>query len=207
MLNTRISCLAALLLAFATPADAALIVDTGTPDGSGLALLLDANDWLAGQVTFTNSIQVNTISAYLDDMGNGTGTFTLALYADNGVKHVPGSLLNSVPTTFTSIGWNETTNLNWSVGPGIYWIAIEGQDPFSGGFIGVAPVGAPSLLAHTAFNDGSGYRLADGLSFGLRVDTVAAIPEPATYAMLLTGLGLWGAVSGRRKVAKEALNK
>lgn len=201
MLNTKISCVAALLLAFAGQANAALTVDTGTPDGSGFALLLDANDWLAGQVTFTNSVQVNAINAYLDDMGNGPGTFTLALYGDNSVKHAPGNLLSSVSTMFTNTGWNEAANLNWSIGPGTYWIAIEGQDPFSGGFTGVAPVGAPSPLAHTAFNDGSGYKSADGLSFGLRVDTVATVPEPATSAMLLTGLGLLGAVSVRRKVA------
>ncbi len=201
MLNTKILCLAtALLLMLATQANAALTVDTGTPDGSGFALSLDANDWLAGQVTFTNSVQINAINAYLDDMGNGAGTFTLALYTDNSVKHVPGSLLNSVSTAFTNTGWNEAANLNWLVGSGTYWIAIEGQDPFGGGFIGVAPVGVPSPLAHTAFNDGSGYKSADGLSFGLRVDTVAAIPEPATYALLLTGLGLLGAISARRKV-------
>ncbi len=202
MLNTKISCLAtAFLLTLATQANAALTVDTGTPDGSDFALSLDASDWLAGQVTFTNSVQINAINAYLDDMGNGAGTFTLALYADNSVKHVPGSLLNSVSTAFTNTGWNEAANLSWLVGSGTYWIAIESQDPFGGGFIGVAPVGAPSPLAHTAFNDGSGYKSADGLSFGLRVDTVAAIPEPETHALLLTGLGLLGAISARRKVA------
>ena len=192
MTITKIWCLAALAAAFAAPVNAALTVDTGAPDGSGFPLLLDSNDWLAGQVTFTSSVQIDAINVYLDDIGNGTGTFTLALYADDNVKHLPENLLNSVSATFTHAGWNGAAHLDWSVGLGTYWIAIEGQDPFNGGFIGVMPVGAPAPLTHTAFNDSSGYRPADGLSFGLQVDTVAAIPEPATYAMLLTGLGLLG---------------
>lgn len=201
MLNNKFSTLSAmLLLAFTAQANAALTVDTGTPDGSGFALAVDANDWLAGQVIFANSVQVNAINAYLDDMGNGPGSFTLALYADNSVSHAPGSLLNSASAAFTTTGWNGATNLNWSVGPGTYWVAIEGQDPFNGGFVGVAPVGAPSPLAHTAFNAGSGYQSADGLSFGLQVDTtVAAVPEPESYALMLAGLGLIGVIARSRK--------
>lgn len=120
-------------------------------------------------MTFTSVVQVNAINVYLDDIGNGPGTFTLALYGDDSVKHLPESLLDSVSATFTHAGWNEAANLDWSVGLGTYWIAIEGQDPFNGGFAGVMPVGAPTPLTHTAFNDGSGYRPADGLGFGLQL--------------------------------------
>jgi PEP-CTERM motif len=42
-----------------------------------------------------------------------------------------------------------------------------------------------------------------GGSYGAQIDLVSAVPEPETYAMMLAGLGLMGAVARRRK-AKQA---
>jgi hypothetical protein len=36
---------------------------------------------------------------------------------------------------------------------------------------------------------------------GLTLTAVAAVPEPETYAMLLAGLGVIGAIARRRKAA------
>lgn len=183
------------LLMLAGLANAARVVDTGTPV-NGSPLVLDSNDWLAGQVSFTEALNINSISAYLDDLGAGGGNFSIALYSDNN-NHV-GTLLNSVNGTYGNLGWNGVANLNWLVAAGKYWIGLEVND-FSNF---VAAQVAPAPLAHTAFTDGShnnSYQMYDGLSFGVQVDAVSAVPEPESYAMTLAGLALFGGLARRRK--------
>ena len=195
-----------MLMLTAGHARAALVVDTGTPTGGVVnSLLLDGSNSFAGQVNFTQAYQINSISSYLDDLGNGGGSFSVALYSDNGNK--VGSQLYNASATFGSVGWNAASNLNWAVGSGNYWVAVEVTDGVSSF---VAPLGAPTLLAHTAYNDGtyfanSGYKTYDGLSFGLQMNTtaVAAVPEPGEWALMLSGLALLGFVVVRRKRYQE----
>jgi hypothetical protein len=59
-------------------------------------------------------------------------------------------------------------------------------------------------LSYTALADGNAafsFRNAGGDNIGALLDnvTVTAVPEPTTYAMLLAGLGLMGAVARRRR--------
>src|ERR1700746_2042312 len=105
--------LIAVALLAAAHANAALVVDTGVPNEAGFPLGLDGNDWLAGQVTFSQALTVNSISAWLNDQGNiDSGlfgdSFTVALYNNSG--NVPGALVNSATGHFTTTsgnsGWN-----------------------------------------------------------------------------------------------------
>jgi hypothetical protein len=197
--------LLSLALLAAVQANAALVVDTGAPTGAGFPLSLDGNDWLAGQVSFGQALTINSIKGWLNDGTDGLGseTFTVALYADSG--NSVGSLLNSTTGQFLTTqgvdAWNGASNLNWSVGPGKYWVAFEVQTGDS--FGGTAAIGAPAPLANYAFNDGSylGYHAMNGYPIGIQVDaTIAAVPEPATTAMLLAGLGLVAVVRRRKAV-------
>jgi len=191
--------LVALLTAGA--AHAATVVDTGTPDNAGSQLLLDGNDWLAGQVTFNQDLQINSVQVYLDDLFGVGGNFNVALYSDNGNKI--GSQLFSDVATYGSTGWNGLSKLNWAVSSGKYWVGIEVDAASSTNL--VAPQFVPNQLANTAvsWDGGSGYTyrnvsgtgLNSNLSFGLQI---AAVPEPETYAMFLIGLGLVG-LRARRK--------
>jgi hypothetical protein len=191
--------LVALLTAGA--AHAATVVDTGTPDNTGSLLLLDGNDWLAGQVTFNQDLQINSVQVYLDDLFGVGGNFNVALYSDNGNKI--GSQLFSDVATYGSTGWNGLSNLNWAVSSGKYWVGIEVDAASSTNL--VAPQFVTNQLANTAVSwDGgssytyrnvSGTGLNSNLSFGLQI---AAVPEPETYAMFLLGLGLVG-LRARRK--------
>jgi hypothetical protein len=197
-----------LLMLTAGHAKAALVVDTGTPTGGIVnSLLLDGSNSYAGQVNFSLASQINSISSYLDDLGNGGGSFSVALYNDNSNK--VGSQIYSASATFSNVGWNAASNLNWAVDSGNYWVAIEVSDGLSNF---VAPLGAPTLLAHTAYNDGtynanSGYNTYNGLSFGLQVDAaVAAVPEPGEWALMLAGFSLLGFVAIRRKQYPENNN-
>jgi hypothetical protein len=196
--------LLAVALLGAVQANAALVVNTGTPADSGFPLSLDGNDWLAGQVSFSQALTINSIKGWLNDGVDGPGgeTFTVSLYSD--ASNSVASLLDSATGQFVTAqgvsDWNGASNLNWSVGPGKYWVALEVQGDDS--FDGAAPIGAPSPLARYAFNDGgfSGYQALTGDAFGIQVDaTVAAVPEPATGSMLLLGMGLMGFMARRRQ--------
>jgi hypothetical protein len=196
--------LLAITLLAAVQANAALVVNTGTPSGAGFPLSLDGNDWLAGQVNFSQALTINAIKGWLNDGTDGLGneSFTISLYADAG--NTVGSLLDSTGAQFLTAqgvsNWNGASGLNWAVGPGTYWVGFEvqGNDSFGG----TAPIGAPSPLARYAFNDGgfSGYRGMTGDALGVQIDaTVAAVPEPATLSMLLAGIGLMGFMARRRQ--------
>lgn len=188
--------LVALLTAGA--AHAATVVDTGAPSATGLQLSLDSNDWLAGQVTFNQSLQINSVQVYLDDLFGFGGSFNVALYSDNGNNKI-GSQLFSDVATYGSTGWNGNSNLNWAVSSGKYWVGIE-VDPSYGSML-VAPQFVANQLANTASSGDGGFSYTyhqagnSNLSFGLQI---AAVPEPETYAMLLLGLSLVG-LRARRK--------
>ena len=191
------------LLMAAGHAQAAFVVDTGTPTGGVInALVLDSANSFAGLVNFSQASTINSINSYLlDNSGGYGGNYQVSLYSNNAGK--VGGLLDSATETYTADGWNSASALNWAVNSGNYWVAIEGATDGSSNF--VAPVGTPSSLLSTAFNDGtthlnSGYKVYNGLNFGLQVDAtaVAAVPEPGEYMLMLLGLGMMGFMAVRR---------
>ncbi|WP_342616648.1 PEP-CTERM sorting domain-containing protein [Rhodoferax sp. GW822-FHT02A01] len=192
------SALLALLLSV-NVAHAELAVNTGTPDNTGSQIAVDSADWLAGQVTFNQAYQVNSISAYLDQLFPGGNDFSITLYSNTSANKV-GSQLYSSTATFTGTGWNGASNLNWTVDSGTYWIGLEVSDTQGSNL--VAPqIATGTPLTRTAITSGNGYDShqsgASAYQFGLRVD-VAPVPEPTSVAMLLAGIGLIGVALKKR---------
>ena len=186
----------AILMLLAGQANAALIVDTGTPTQTSLGSILTANDYFAGQVTFSQASTINSIQTYLTlDVPSdfGANSFTVALYS-NTLNDNVGSLINSFTATYSSTGWNGVSSMNEQVSAGKYWIAFEGD---SSGASYIAP-NATNPLALTAFASSSAYSIYP-MSFALQVDAVAAVPEADSYAMLTVGLGILGFMSRRRR--------
>lgn len=186
-------------LAGSQVANAAMVVDTGTPDNTSSLLSVNSAQYIAGQVSFAQSLTIDRIQVYLQaDLGTGAGdTFSISLYSDQGNQ--VGTLIDGDTTlaSFGADGWNGVSNLNWSVGAGTYWVAIEEQQD---GINFIVPGQVTQPLLHTAFFDGASYQTTSTpLAFGL---TVSAVPEADSYAMLLTGLGLLG-VARRRSAIKS----
>jgi hypothetical protein len=192
-----------MLLATASLAHAATVVDTGSPNGAAVgALAFDAVDWTAAQVSFAQASNVNAIQGHV--LGGAAGeTFDVSLYADD-AAHGPGTLLYTATATFGSDGWNGVSSLSgWTVAAGSYWVEfeIQGADTLGSSSVtgALLDLGAPNPLARTASTGDGGFSYQDdALSIGLRVDAsaVSAVPDAAGAVqvmagmLLLTSLGL-----------------
>ena len=199
---------ATLLACMALPAAAVTLLDTGTPNGSRPAGVVDSVDFVAMQFSANSAWSVKTISAYLTG-GQAGDVFAVSLYRD--AAGLPGDPLASLQTSFVADGWNSAATLGWQLPEaGIYWLGLEGvvaeTPPGSGNFVPqgafLAPAGGNTMTGLTAFASGSGYGVSPGLQFGLQM--AGAVPEPATAMLLLAGLGLVGA--GRRAVWRNPSN-
>ena len=191
----------AALLAATTAAQATLVADTGTPNGSAVgALAFDSIDWVAAQVTFAQASSVGGIQGHV--LGGAAGeTFDVSLFANDAVQG-PGTLLYTTTATFGVDGWNGVSGLSgWTVAAGSYWIGLEiqGDDTLGSSSVTGALLdqGAPNPLAMTATtNDGGWSYQATPASFGLRVDVsaVSALPWPSSASLMLAGVALLSAL-------------
>ena len=173
-------------------AQAAVIVDTGTPNNQAVgSYVLDSTDAYAGQVVLGQALRLNAIWTHV--LGTSPGeTFTVAVYG-NSAQNLPGPLLYAATATVGSDGWNGLSSLgSFALAAGSYWVGIEvgPSDTLGNSSITRALLdrGAPLPLLRTAFNSGSGYGAsAQAMSFGLRIDA-AAVPEPAAWSLFSAGL-------------------
>jgi hypothetical protein len=203
MIRTFLACAA---VALAASAQAAPVLDTGAPDGLAVgALALDGVDWYAARFDLASASGVDAVSAHV--LGGAAGeTFHLSLYADDGAGE-PGLELDTASATFGADGWNGVSGLSgWTLDAGSYWIGVEVAD---GDTLGSASATgalldqgapAPADTAYSSFG-AAGYSAFGGLSFGLRVDAVSAVPEAGPAALMLAGLALVAGVARRRRAA------
>lgn len=203
MIKTLTTLGATALLAGATLAHAATVVDTGTPGGSAVgALAFDTVDWTAAQVSFATASRVDAIQGHL--LGGAAGeTFDISLFAADAAQG-PGSLLYTTTATYGVDGWNGVSGLGgWTVGAGSYWIEfeIQGGDTLGASSVtgALLDLGAPDPLALTASTSDGGFSYESGAqSIGLRVEATALSPVPEAApawqvvagTLLLSSLGV-----------------
>ncbi len=204
----------------ATPAAAAVpiagLVNSGQVAGGGsvsAGTVLEANWLLNGTAQPWNSTSINgnwlgtsTVSRWMTPTSNGnasldpisTGFYTYSLNFDL-AGFIPSTASFSgrfaVDNAVTQILLNGTAISQAGSGTFNAWTAFSAATGFVNGV---------NTLAFTVRNNAQ----ATGNPTGLRVEftnsSVNAVPEPASWAMLIAGFGLVGAASRRRKALNLA---
>ena len=189
--------------AFATPAAAAILVDTGTPtSGSSFSL---GGTKLAGLFTLGAAATVTSVEGFIGGPDDTTGT--ISIYTGGVDPQFSGLLFSAAfSKTNTAIGaWQGVFGRSWNLAAGQYWAVFE-----TGGTLSKMFIAAPNPLAQYAVsnNDGSWSQLGSRASLGVRITNdvgplvPGAVPEPGTWAMMLIGFGaIGGALRARRRVA------
>lgn len=186
------------------------VLNTGAPSG-GLIMsnTIDSGNWLAEKFSVAGTTRIDSVSAYvlsLDSLSDAGKSFTIALYANN-AHNLPAldfgainqAQLFQTTATYTADGWNGVNGLNWSVAAGSYWIALEvGGDAGSTAFL-QAPTGALPVTQAVAFFSGGQQYTATGLSDAYGLHVTAAVPEPESLMLILTGLAVTGLATRRRR--------
>ena len=108
--------------------------------------------------------------------------------------------IQQAAATYLADGWNGVSGLNWSLGAGSYWLAVEvGEGPSQAANL-MAPTGAvPAAEAVATWVGAQRYQAATAAdTFGLHI-TAAPVPEPEQWALLLAGLGTCAILRARRQ--------
>ena len=190
--------------AFAIPAAAATLVDTGTPT-SGTSYSLGGTS-LAGLFTLGAAATITSVEGFIGGPDDTTGT--ISIYTGGVDPQFSGLLFsaNFAKTNNTTGTWQGVFGRSWNLAAGQYWAVFE-----TGGTLSRMFNGAPNPLSQYAVRGGgvAWSQLGSGAGLGVRItNNVAsppvsgAVPEPGTWAMMLIGFGaIGGALRARRRVA------
>jgi len=173
----------------------------------------DPDPILVGTTSFTglDNALSNGSAGYLvqNTYGIAGAFYSHQLYSENGDNLVKITFASPVKgfgfsNTVFNIGGNPfvwptsgTTGMTLTTSTGD---VLKFQSPISSisGLSSGAPLTFSGLVSDTAFTSVT-LETTQAIGFNITNFTVAAVPEPESYAMLLAGLGLMGAIARRRK--------
>lgn len=194
------ACVAAAL--GAVPAEAGTIVDTGAPVPTPYNVwTLYRHMWIGGSFSVAEDTAITSVQAYLTERRYGEGTLTLSIYEDEGTA-TPGDELFSGAFTSNGVGFQGLHDLDWMLKAGSYFVvsSVRGDQTFNGSQGGFVP---NPLAREIHYDTGYGwsYRgdFLNPFAAGWRIEG-HAVPEPATWLLLIGGFALAGAALRRRAV-------
>lgn len=169
---------------------------------------------LAASFTLTSDQVLDRAFVLINPLTDpANNSFTVSIIADNGSDLPLGGDSSFAPLYF--MDYTLPTSLtpepggtvlaemdlpDWNVGAGKYWIRFAGYSMTMPIYHTDDP--AHSRVVGTQFFNGGGItRNAPDEAIGFSLNAVAAVPEPATYAMLMAGLVGVGFVARRRRAS------
>jgi len=194
-MKSALAAVAAAMLAWSGIAQAAPILDTGAGTTSvSSAMSVTSARSLAGYFDLTKAVTVDGIYGWIG--GDEGARLTASIYSE--IDFVPATLLYT--TSFVNRGmvdWQGADSLSWNLAAGSYWVVFSATD----GSKSYMPGGASDpLVAYLHGSEGDWRRLREqGLGVRLTGTTGGAVPEPASWAMLIGGFGIAGAAFRTRR--------
>jgi len=189
-------------------ANASFVLDTGAPTGTGAPLSLSTSQFIAGEFAVTAGDTIVDVSAYLTQGAGEPGdTFTFDIYSNTGFTSRANSrpaAVYSATGTFTANGWN-TTAVNWTpTSTGDYWLALQVASTTNTRGLDApletsASTGTAPALGFAYAGSNGQYTLSSAYPIGLEVADAAPVPLPASFLLLLSGVGAAFGVSLRRR--------
>jgi PEP-CTERM motif-containing protein len=212
--------LASICMGIAVPANAGIVYDNGTPNGTGGNLSgawVQAEDFSFGSATNVDGagIYIGTVS----DIAAWDGSFTYYIFSDSGGS--PGALLasGSVSPTVTPTGFPDSFGNAYlfafdfnsafdASGGAIYWLGIHTAADFNsnGDLFWANTDNNGTATGHESFG-GTFDNWSDNNkehAFHL-TGLTSGVPEPSTWAMMILGFGAAGVALRRRRAVKLAL--
>ena len=180
-----------IIVAAATTAQAAVLVDTGTPSSASSGWTVMDDQWVAGKFSIAGpGYSITDIMGYFVTVTSGS------IYADittDGGQTPSSTVLYSGSFNLNYNGYQPVwAGINSPSGlvdltPGNYWVSFRG-DSNAWSFM---PYPAPNALLDVAIKQPSDWIQKSGETdvFGLRIyGEPSVIPEPATLSLLALGL-------------------
>lgn len=199
------------LLCAGAPAYASVVVDTGPGlSPSGLILrgepdILDwTQSWWAGKFTLTEATTVSSVEAWMSVHTGGMMRSGIYKASAGLPSHSPlYSIDYMLDGACCGSAWRGAYDLSWSLAAGDYWLTFE--PPLDSEFQGSLRMHPADPLPLYAMNIRGQWEYdpygRDGRdTFGVRI---SAVPEPATWAMMIMGFGLTGAALRRARETEE----
>lgn len=219
MKTARSPALTLMLLLMAAPASAVTVYSNGDLNRTGGTSMTDVPS--AHDFTLETSESLTGVTLFALDLFGELGTLPMnySIYADNG--GAPGATLASGIATdfaFTSFGQqngfgNPEFKVSFRFAQAIdvaanttYWLGLLYGDGTPGRGVFWSNIPDNGTAQGSEFRDGAWFTAFPEASFALETGerVVSAVPEPATWAMLVGGFGLAGASLRCRRVTAAA---
>jgi hypothetical protein len=198
--------LAAVLLAPGI-ASAGFVLDTGAPTStSGGLYELTTNGWYAAEFTLSTTENISSLSTYMEPLSSTSFQFDIYSSTNFTTTRVTSlSALESTTASYTAAGWN-TANVNYTLGPGTYWVALEitssagrngtGIDLATTGISTSSGTAPAQAFAYYGSSTNSLFTTSNAPGIALQIE---ATPVPLPGAIWLLGSGLAGLGALRRR--------
>lgn len=201
-MKTVLAAIAAATIAWTGVAQAGTIVDTGAGYSStSNSSSITSSHQVAGYFELSKAVTVNGVFGWI---GGAEGArLTASIYSE--IDFVPADLLYSTNFVNTgNVGWQGNDSLNWKLAAGSYWVVFAAGDAKTS----YLPNGAADPLhAYLRGNSDEGWLRISKASLGVRLTGVTggAVPEPASWALMIGGFVLAGGAIRTRRQRSAAL--
>lgn len=188
----------------AGPAAANYVVDTGAPLANDI--LLSKSQSLAGYFTLATPLEVTSVEGFISGL-DSVGTVTI--YSDAAAPKASNILYSAdFAILFSDGAWQGVFGQKWDLAAGSYWVGFSNSTngDFMRGF-------APTPLPQYAFSTDDVWTLSnpssDASAVGVRIAgdrlAPAAVPEPASWIMMIAGFGAIGGTLRTRRRRTEGV--